>query len=153
MIQHAHNLVFHEVNLPQAIKAASKFSANGILKGAPSNYAYLKIDDAYIHQLFLLLNDNDITKPDFFGLDSIGAHISVVYPEENASINCEDIGQSHAFKVAKICRAHLGFKKYYVLMIESPSLLALRRKYKLSDKLCYKGYFLEFHITIGVGLL
>jgi len=37
-------------------------------------------------------------------------------------------------------------------LVESPSLLKLRRRYDLSDMLCFKGYSIGFHITIGKGV-
>lgn len=91
-----------------------------------------------------------IKKPDYFGEKSVGAHITVVYPEENKIINNRDLDQEHSFIIKDIVTAELGAKIYYILLVDSPSLLKLRRRYNLSDKLSFKGYSIGFHITIGV---
>jgi hypothetical protein len=97
-----------------------------------------------------LLKDEGIKKPDYFGLKSAGAHITVAYPEEGRVINKEDLAQEHGFLIKNAVTAEIGQKKYYVLLVESSSLLQLRKKYKLPDLLSFKGYSIGFHITIGV---
>lgn len=135
---------------PELLDMASHFPLNGKLLKSNNNLIYLDIVDAYIHQLFPLLKDQQIKKPNYFATGSVGAHITVIYPEENKKINAEDLGQKHDFIIKRFVVADLGLKKYYVLLVESSSLLQLRRNYDLPDMLCFKGYSIGFHITIGV---
>lgn len=108
------------------------------------------MDDAYVHQLFSLLKDGTVQKPDYFGEQSVGAHITIIYPEEHKNIQKKDLQQQHHFLVKEIVTAEIGRKIYYVLLVDSPSLLQLRRKYDLPDLLSFKGYSIGFHITVGV---
>jgi hypothetical protein len=75
------------INTPLLIVAASQLSPAGKLAVSHNNLTYLNIDDNYIHQLFPLLKNQEIKKPDYFGDDSVGAHITVIYPEENKVIS------------------------------------------------------------------
>jgi hypothetical protein len=145
--------VIKRLNFPEIIRATSYFTSSGKLAISENNLVYLDIDDAYVHQLFPLLADKQIQKPDYFGKNSAGAHITVIYPEENKQIANEDLGQQHSFLIKDTVTAQIGPKTYYVLLVESPSLLQIRRKYGLSDSLCFKGYAIGFHITIGVKVL
>lgn len=160
-----------KLNLPELINTASHLPLRGILAISANNLVYLDIDDAYIHQLFPLLQkqpvlqNQQIKKPDYFGETSAGAHITVIYPEEyqrknknqnkngkeNIKIHKKELNQTHHFVINEIVTAEIGLKTYYVLLIESPSLLQLRRKYNLPDQLCFKGYAIGLHITIGIG--
>lgn len=140
------------LKLPQIINAAQHLLSKGNTQKTENNFFYLKINDDYIHQLFPLLEDERIKKPDYFGEKSVGAHITIIYPEENKNINAHDLQQEHNFFVKDIVTAEIGKKIYYVLLIESPSLLALRKKYNLSNLLSFKGYSIGFHITIGVKI-
>jgi len=136
--------------IPELLNAASYLPSKGKLAISDNNLVYLDIDDSYIHQLFPLLENQQLKKPDYFGEKSAGAHITVIYPEEGKIINSEDLNQEHSFIIKDIVTAGISVKIYYVLLVESPSLLKLRRQYGLSDMLCFKGYSIGFHITIGV---
>lgn len=136
---------------PKLFNRALEITPVGYLFTSNENLTYLDVDDEYIHQLFPLLKNKQFKKPNYFGGELIGAHISAIYPEENTRVNKEDLGQRHEFKVKGIFTARLELKKYYVLIIESSSLLELRRKYGLSDMPFFKGYFVDFHITIAVA--
>jgi len=138
-----------KLNAPIIIHSASHLKQKGQLARSKNNLIYLDIDDAYIHELFPLLQDPQIKMPDYFDDGSVGAHITVIYPEENKSVNAHDLHQEHSFFVKDIVAAEIALKTYYVLLIESPSLLRLRRKYNLPDLLSFKGYSIGFHITIG----
>lgn len=140
-----------KLNIPELMSAASHLPLNGKLTISNDNLVYLDIDDAYIHQLFPLLKFQQIKKPNYFDEKTVGAHISVFYPEENKRISKEDLDQEHYFAIKDIAEAKLNSKTYYVLLIESSSLLKLRNKYKLTDMLTLKGYSIGFHITIGVS--
>ena len=139
------------LKVPLLKKAASKLPSTGKIAVSNNNLVYLDINDEYVHQLFPLLKNFNIKKPDYFGENSAGAHITVIYPEENKKINKEDLGREHDFLIKNIITAEIGLKTYYALLIESRSLLQLRRKYALPDMLSFKGYSIGFHITIGVS--
>jgi hypothetical protein len=140
-----------KLNIPNLIKISQQFDSTGKIEASINQLTYLKINDEYIHELFPLLHVTEIKKPNYFGDGLVGAHISLIYPEENQIINPHDLGQKHHFKIKDIIIAELGVKKYYALLIESPSLLQFRRKYNLDDNLCFKGYSIGFHITIGIS--
>jgi 2H phosphodiesterase-like protein len=140
------------LRLPKIIDAAQRLPSKGNTQTTANNLFFLNTDDAYIHQLFPLLEDERVKKPDYFGEKSVGAHITIIYPEESKNINVDDLQQEHSFFIKDIVTAEVGLKTYYVLLIESPSLLKLRKKYDLPDLLSFKGYLIEFHITIGVKI-
>lgn len=139
-----------QLKLPTLIDAAKQLSLKGNTRLTENNLFCLGIDDAFIHQLFPLLKNENVKKPNYFGEKSIGAHITIIYPEENKKINTHDLQQEHSFSIKDIVTAAIGQKKYFVLLIESPSLLKLRKKYFLPDLLSFKGYLIGFHITIGI---
>jgi hypothetical protein len=117
---------FTALNLPDLLDAATHLPASGRLTLSKTNLTYLKIDDDYIHQLFPLLQNPQIQKPNYFA--------------------------PHQFIIKDVLAAELNAKKYYILAAESPSLLNLRRHYKLSDLLYFRGYSIGFHITVGFEL-
>ena len=139
------------LNTPDVINTASRLTHEGRLAISDNQLIFLNIDDAYIHQLFPLLKNEATQKPDYFREKSAGAHISVIYPEENTIIDKKEIGQQHVFTIKEMVTAVIGEKTYYALLVESPSLLALRRRYMVPDLLNFKGYAIGFHITIGVS--
>lgn len=110
-------------------------------------FAYLKVDDAYIHTLLpmLELKDKGFREPPYFRYKSSpGAHISVFY--ENERIKPAEIGQTFHFKPTRIAIVKTSKDdSYAILEIESPELEKLREKYGLSPKL--NGN--PFHISIG----
>lgn len=57
-----------------------KLPMQGLLMSDDKGYLYLKVNNNYVHILYNALNRSDIYKPQHF--DKIGAHISVIYPEE-----------------------------------------------------------------------
>ncbi len=139
-----------KLNAPVILNTASHLKQKGQLASSKNNLVYLDIDDAYIHQLFPLLQDHQIKIPDYFGEESVGAHITAIYPEEGKRISKHDLGMEYDFSIKAVVIAEIGKKNYYVLLAESSSLLQLRRKYNLPDLLYFKGYWVGFHITIGV---
>lgn len=80
------------------INAASKLEASGYLAITDKHLTYLNISDEYIHQLFPLLQNTQIKKPDYFGENPVGAHISVVYLQENKIIPKEHLGKNIILK-------------------------------------------------------
>lgn len=146
-------LPFTKLNHPKIIKLASTFPRVGYLEVSADNLAYLDVEDTYVHELFPLLKLKGVYKPDYFGTNPIGAHISVIYPEENIVLREEDLHQEHFFKIIGNYTAEHNSKKYFVLGIESPTLSLLRHKYGLSDKPCFKNHGVDFHITYAISYL
>jgi hypothetical protein len=137
-------------NPAELILQAASLPLVGELKLSLDKLYYLKVSDAYIHQLFPLLEESAAQKPDYFGEQGIGAHISVIYPNEGRDLPDEEMDQKHPFKIQGAACADLGPKRYYVLLIEAPSLLSLRQKAGLPDLLAFKNYWVPFHLTLGV---
>lgn len=139
-----------QLNNPALLNKAMQLESTGIVAISQNQLAYLKINDEWIHELFPFLQNDQISKPDYFGNESIGAHISIIYPEENTAINPKELDQQHHFKIKSIIKATLELKKYYAIMVEASSLARLRKAYGLSENLYFKGYPIHFHITVGV---
>jgi hypothetical protein len=139
------------LNLPALLEAAKNLPNTGTLVNTPENYLYLDISDEFIHQLFPMLNLPNIEKPDYFEGKNTGAHLSVIYPEEKREINADDYGTEHSFSVLDVGVATLHKKDYYVLWVAAPTLATLRREYFLHNQLFFKGYWIDYHITIAVG--
>lgn len=139
-----------ELNAPELLKTALALPHTGYLK-ASSHYTYLKISDAYIHQLFPFIEDKKISKPDYFDKYSMGAHITVIYPEEDKTIHSQELNQEHHFRVINAFSTVIGAKRYYALKVEPPTLLELRRKHSLPGKLAFKKHWIDFHITFAVS--
>ena len=136
-------------DIPHIIKTVRQLSTSGKLAVSSNRLIYLDIDDNYIHQAFPLLQNKAINKPNYFGEKSAGAHVSVIYPEEKQMIDKSDLNKEHEFIIKNLVAAEIGHKIYYAILVESPSLLQLRRKYGLPNLLNFKGYLIGFHITIG----
>jgi uncharacterized protein YehS (DUF1456 family) len=130
---------------PQVIEYAQKnLPKHGILVQQKDGYAYLKVDDNYIHQLFERLNILGFKKPPYFRRkNSPGAHISVVYKDENVKL--KEIGQKFSFKLKDIILISGVKHDFIVLRVSSPELKQLRRSYGLSSLLNNHS----FHITLA----
>ena len=140
-----------KLNNDVLIRKSSRLEASGTLARSANNLIYLKIDDAYIHHLFPLLQEKQIKKPNYFGKGLAGAHISVIYPEEAVQFDKKDLGTHYNFKIKDLVIAEINVKKYYVLLVDCPELRQLRNKYGLPDQLNFKNYWIDLHITIGVS--
>lgn len=141
--------IIKTLNHPEIITATRDLPTRGMLKITDNKLVYLDIDDEYIHRLFPLIQDPLVQKPNYFAKGSAGAHITVSYPEENKIIDNGEMNQEYNFKILKAVTAKIGAKTYYVLLVHSPALLALRHRYHLPDELNFKGYLIGFHITFG----
>lgn len=136
-------------NLP-LLDTAGLLPHKGKLLISEDNLTYLDIDDNFVHQLFPLIKNPQVKKPNYFGGKLAGAHVSIIYADENVCVNEKEVGIEHSFTIKEFVAAEIGPKTYYVLLVKSPSLLALRCKYHLPDMLNFKGYSIDFHITVGV---
>ena len=139
-----------EINNLALLNQTMKLDKTGKIAVSKNQLTYLKIQDAGVPDLFPYLQTHEANKPNYFGEESVGAHISVIYPEENTVIGKDELDKEHHFEVKNIVNAALGLKNYLALMVESPSLMKLRKKYGLTESLNFKGYSIGFHITVGV---
>lgn len=140
-----------KINNPELLGAASCLNAFGRLVLSDNKLIYLDIDDAYVHRLFPLLTNAAIKKPDYFKKGSVGAHVTVAYPEEQSIFDKRDFGKEYHFKIKELVAADIYLKKYYVLIVDSPMLRQLRAKHGLPEQLNFKQHLIDFHITIGVS--
>lgn len=143
--------IFTELSDKSVIDIAILFDTEGIIQQR-GDYCYLNIDDHYIHQIFPLLAQYDcVKKPEYFTEpNAIGAHISVIYPEEMVKVLPSSVGEKHGFSVSALIKAQYGTKDYFVLSVTSPSLSAFRQLHYLSPRPIWKGQEIMFHITVGV---
>ncbi len=125
--------------------AEENLSKKGRLIQQDDGYAYVKVDDAYINELFPMLHvEHGFKKPPYFRRkNSPGAHISVIY--ENEKIKLDEVGQEFSFELKDIRIVKAKNVSYLVLDVEAQELEKLRQKYGLNPKL--NGH--EFHITLA----
>lgn len=119
---------------------------NGKLVQRDDGYVYLKVSDDYIHDLYKLIKKEDsFKKPPYFRRDNApGAHISVIYKNENITV--KEINQNFDFELSRIKMVHQKEGVSYVILeVHAPKLEKLRESYGLSSKL--HGH--EFHISIA----
>jgi hypothetical protein len=140
------------LNHAKLIQSAQLLSAKGKLAIYDNKLVYVQVSDEYVHQLFPLLEEENIIKPDYFTEKPIGAHITIIYPEEYKKTDAKDLGLEHPFLVKDLVAAKINKKTYYAILLESASLLQIRKKYGLPELLSFKGYRIGFHITIGVKI-
>jgi len=122
-------------------------------------YCYLKLEDDFLIDLFPRLKEtikDPIKLPDYFSHGDIGAHISVIYPEEintpekKASIQKNTFELKHTFQILELIKMPLPHKTYYVLSVLAPSLTAIRTEFGLSPLLNFRELWVPFHITLAV---
>jgi hypothetical protein len=124
-----------------------------------STYCYLKIDDRFILESFPRIKEKikeEIELPTYFSTLSIGAHISIIYPEEIKTEGMKDNLKNEnqdsllAFDISQLIKISVFNKTYYVLSVISPSLEAVRKKHSLPSSLNFKGLLVPFHITLAI---
>lgn len=140
---------------PEALQLAQSFACCGVLRQQGS-YCYLKLDDDYIHQIYPLVSkllpvDDSIKKPDYFlAPNAVGAHISVIYPEERVRPVLSTQDEVHRFTIERLVKVLLGGKFYYVLAVYAPSLEVFRQMHALDAMPTFKQEKIFFHITIAI---
>lgn len=123
----------------------------GTLK-AENGFVYVDVDDKYVHDLIQFIEKSGFQKPPYFGeSDLVGAHITVIYPDEMKKYNLDQISESgttiHFDPIECKLLTPPNWKEIdqvYCILINSPQLDVIREKYGLPTRE-YK-----FHITIGV---
>jgi len=127
--------------------AEENLPTKGQLKVNSDGFVYLKVDDAYIHTLFPMLDisQEGFKEPPYFRRsEAPGAHISVFYVNEH--ISPEEVGQFFHFTPKRIVIVQSSPKtSYAILQVDAPELEKLREKYGLSPKLF--GH--QYHISLG----
>lgn len=115
-------------------------------------FVYIDLDDEYVHKLTPFIQQEGFQEPPYFeeaGL--VGAHITVIYPEEVIKYGIKEIeecGENISF-VPKSCQVAYpprwkGIDQVCFIVVEAPLLDEIREKYGLPKR----EY--DFHITIGV---
>lgn len=141
------NLALSEAPWQEVVSYAENYlPKEGKLIQQPDGFAFIKVDDAYINELFPKLKAGEgFKKPPYFRRkDAPGAHISVIY--ENEKVKLQEVGQNFRFTLRDVITVHP--KKgvsYIILRVDAPELEKLRERYGLTPKL--KGH--EFHISIA----
>ncbi len=138
-----------ELSNARILNRAGKLSPRGQVHHK-EKYCYLKVDDNYIHDIYPLLSGyGQIQKPDYFK-DGVGAHISIIYPEEGLHHFNYDTGIEHEFSVVKFVKTRFQSDMYYVLVVDAPTLSSMREQHQLDARPTFKQQKIFFHITIGV---
>ncbi len=124
---------------------------SGVLKNS-NGFVYVDVDDAYIQELVTFIQKEGFVQPPYFGSpDLVGAHISVIFPDEMKQYGVERVeecGEKIEF-VPKECEVvhppkWEGIDEVYFVVVEAPELDRIREKYGLPKR----KY--DYHITIGV---
>jgi len=123
----------------------------GVIRANDQHYLYADIDDRFIHNTFPWLAVDNAVKPDYFteATSFIGAHISLIYPEEGVVLNQQWLGLSLTFQIEGLFYADIADKRYYTLKVDSTELENIRAQHGLGRKLLLKGYKVPPHITIA----
>ena len=106
----------------------------GVLKNS-GGFVYVDVDDEYIHKLVTFIQKDGFKEPPYFGnSDLVGAHITVIYPDEIKKYGVERIqecGEIIHF-VPKECQIVRPPKwqeidEVYFVVVEAPNLIELER--------------------------
>jgi len=149
------------VNDPLLLKQAQALPNSGTIKIEKNNYVYLHVTDNFKLELFPILYKNlpNIDKNCLTPNNNpIGSHISLFFPGKlsNEQLKQFTANQLFHFKVVKILRVTTAtpttdqgilHTQWYLVEIESPTLLALMKKVDPEGKF----YRLPLHISIAVA--
>lgn len=128
-----------------------KLPHSGTLRSS-DGFVYVDLDDEYIHGLIPFIQQDGFQEPPYFGeAGLVGAHITVIYPEEVAKYGVKEIresGEVISFVPQKCQVVHppkwKQIDEVYFIVVEAPQLDKIREKYGLPKRK------VPFHITIGV---
>jgi hypothetical protein len=123
----------------------------GIVKKS-AGFVYVDLDDAYIHSLIPFIQKEGFIEPPYFSNpDSVGAHISIIYPDEMEQYGLSEIpecGQIIHFDPVECKVVHpprwKEIDEVYFIVVDAPQLDAIRARYGLPKR------EFAYHITIGV---
>ena len=134
-----------KVHNPDLLKYVREYMPRtGVLKTTSNGFVYVDIDDNYIKQVLKQLRDTNYTLNK--GASNIGAHISVMYEDENKNKKFKEYGKKIKFEPLGFYSVVMDDQEYLMLAIDAPELAKIRTKYGLSSKLNNHA----FHITLGV---
>jgi hypothetical protein len=123
----------------------------GVLKDS-AGFVYVDVDNEYICKLVTFIQKDGFEEPPYFGNpDLVGAHITVIYPDEVKRYGIgkiQECGETIYF-TPKECKVVYPPKwqeidEVYLVVVKAPEFDRIRKKYGLPKR----EY--EFHITIGV---
>tara|TARA_A100001015_G_C14863786_1_gene661427 strand:- start:132 stop:728 length:597 start_codon:yes stop_codon:yes gene_type:complete len=122
----------------------------GIVKQREDGYIYAELPNYYIYDPYTLLNQNYAQLPNYFDENQpIGAHISLILPEENPT-NSIDIGEKIQFSIKDLhcsCPHNLPDIKYiWYLTVECDTIVKIRKDNDLPAKIFNQ----EYHITFAI---
>ena len=128
------------------------FSLSGILK-ADEGFVYVDIEDGFIYRFIDQSSKEGFDLPPYFGPGLVGAHITVIYPDELQQYGLKDfegLGERIPFEL-KECqivfpKSWEGVEQVFLVTVEAPILDEFREKYGLPKR----KY--DYHITLGVKL-
>ena len=125
---------------------------DGKIKRTTSGYVYADINNDYVHKIFPLLKAKEIYKPDYFSRrkNFIGAHISLIYAEENVSVDEKLPAAINEFSIRELITMRIGKILYYALTVNSLEITRIRRAFGLTEKLNFRGHWVEPHITVAL---
>ncbi|NGX54662.1 MAG: hypothetical protein KR126chlam2_00277 [Chlamydiae bacterium] len=147
----------HVEDQPKVIEQTLTLDHFGVLKQKPNGYLYLDVPNEYISELLPLIEaPGRIAPPQHYtSKKGIGAHISVMY--ENEQIDNEiweigELGETYSFTIKELRTVKINrnnkTKKLWLIALDSPQLESLRKDYGLPNRI--KGH--DFHITLGYQL-
>ena len=125
----------------------AELACSGVLKST-GGFVYVDVEDAYVHRLISLIQEEGFVEPPYFGSGLVGAHISVIYPDEMNQREIEECDKMIQFTPITCEIVHPlkwnGIDEVYFIVVEAPELDQVREKYGLPKR----EY--AFHITIGI---
>ena len=120
---------------------------------------YLEVAEIYITGIVPLLNDSAIEAPPYFGPNGVGAHVTIILPEEitpTSLIQFPAWGAQIPFKITHLVSTvpdkqppapfTKRVAKLYELTLDAPVLESLRLLAGLDPLIDKK----PFHVTVGV---
>jgi len=127
----------------------------GKLKQDSEGFVFIDVDNNFIDGMYPLIDEEEIEKPPYFGKDGIGAHVSVISPDEideDNKLDIKEIGDTINFKIKEVYSTNPDgwdeMSKVWFVSIDAPELGKLRKKYDLPET--YKNKNHDFHITIAI---
>ena len=126
-------------------------TCHGSLKRT-GDLVYLDIDDNFIHELVSFIQKEEFEAPPYFGdPDLVGAHITVIYPDEMETYGIDmvpELGSMMEF-VPTACQIVYPSEweevdEVYLVIVDAPKLDTIRKQLGLPEKIY------RYHITIGV---
>ncbi len=133
--------------------ARSALPQEGILRQDHEGFVYLELCDAFITELFPLINDEGSEAVPLYNLEPSPAHIPIILPHEAAQRRgwgeIIDLEKSFTFRITRLCslkpKRWPGVEKVYFLSIRSTELEKFRERCLLPSLI--RGH--EFHVAIA----